>query len=79
MLFYLASVVIFTTHMCLGWQTVVPVPALDIPQCDHTKATQIGYITTAFIALIYASFPISAHLFLMSGGSPAGEAPFSVI
>merc|ERR1712117_915267 len=28
-LFYLASVVIFTTHMCLGWQKVVPAPALD--------------------------------------------------
>merc|ERR1719296_318750 len=30
-LFYLASVVIFTTHMCLGWQKVVPAPSLDIP------------------------------------------------
>merc|ERR1711915_890068 len=28
-LFYLASVVIFSTHMCLGWQKVVPAPSLD--------------------------------------------------
>merc|ERR1712051_1002205 len=68
-LFYLASVVIFTTHMCLGWQKVVPAPALDIPKRYHSKAIHIGYVMTAFIALIYVSFPIYAHIFPMSDGA----------
>merc|ERR1712228_526151 len=61
-LFYLASVVIFTTHMCLGWQKVVPAPSLDIPKRYHSKATHIGYVMTAFISLIYASFPIYGYM-----------------
>merc|ERR1712003_266088 len=72
-LFYLASVVIFTTHMCLGWQKVVPAPALDIPKRYHSKAIHIGYIMTAFISLIYASFPIYTHEFSMSSGYISSE------
>merc|ERR1712156_372101 len=74
-LFYLASVVIFTTHMCLGWQKVVPAPALDIPKRYHSKAIHIGYVMTAFISLIYASFPIYTHLFPMSNGALSAEGP----
>merc|ERR1712027_162235 len=74
-LFYLASVVIFTTHMCLGWQKVVPAPALDIPKRYHSKAIHIGYVMTAFISLIYASFPIYTHLFPMSDGALTPEKP----
>merc|ERR1712012_123224 len=72
-LFYLASVVIFTTHMCLGWQKVVPASSLGIPKRFHTKATHVGYVMTAFIALIYASFPIYTHLFPMSPGALTPE------
>merc|ERR1712051_971210 len=68
-LFYLASVIIFTTHMCLGWQKVVPAPSLDIPKRYHSKAIHVGYVMTAFIALIYVSFPIYAHIFPMSDGA----------
>merc|ERR1719190_60365 len=74
-LFYLASVVIFTTHMCLGWQKVVPAPALDIPKRYHAKAIHIGYVMTIFISLIYASFPIYTHLFPMSPGALSPENP----
>merc|ERR1740120_62869 len=74
-LFYLASVVIFTTHMCLGWQKVVPAPALDIPKRYHSKAIHVGYAMTAFISLIYASFPIYTHLFPMSPGALSPESP----
>merc|ERR1712130_243810 len=74
-LFYLASVVIFTTHMCLGWQKVVPAPALDIPKRYHSKAIHVGYVMTAFISLIYASFPIYTHLFPMSPGALSPESP----
>merc|ERR1712061_956247 len=73
--FYLSAVVIFTTHMCLGWQKVVPAPALEIPKRYHSKAIHIGYVMTAFISLIYASFPIYAHLFPMSPGALSPEGP----
>jgi len=73
--FYLASVVIFTTHMCLGWQKVVPAPSLDIPKRYHSKAIHIGYVMTVFISLIYASFPIYTHLFPMSPGALSPENP----
>merc|ERR1711862_429931 len=67
-LFYISSVVIFCTHMCLGWQKVVPAPALDIPKRYHAKATHVGYIMTAFIALIYFSFPIFCYMTSMKEG-----------
>merc|ERR1712051_565876 len=74
-LFYLASVVIFATHMCLGWQKVVPAPSLDIPKRYHTKAIHVGYVMTAFISLIYVSFPIYTHIFPMSPGALSPENP----
>ena len=57
-LFYVPAVVVFSTHMCLGWQKVGPAPGMDIPKLHQTKAIHIGYIMTIFIAMIYASFPI---------------------
>jgi len=60
--FYISAVAIFTTHMCLGWQKVVPAPSLDIPKRYHRKATHVGYAMTAFVSLIYISFPVYAHL-----------------
>merc|ERR1711920_172624 len=71
--FYLASVAIFSTHMCLGWQKVVPAPSLEIPKRYQAKAVHVGYVMTAFIALIYASFPIYAHEFQMSSGYLSAE------
>merc|ERR1712110_1142805 len=74
-LFYLSAVAVFCTHMCLGWQKAVPAPALDIPKRYHSKAIHVGYIMTAFIGLIYASFPIYTHCFAMSNGSESLEPP----
>merc|ERR1719282_586012 len=74
-LFYLSAVAIFCTHMCLGWQKAVPAPALDIPKRYHGKAIHIGYIMTAFIGLIYASFPIYTHNFPLSDGDITPEPP----
>jgi hypothetical protein len=62
-LFYISSVTIFCVHMCLGWQKVVPAPALDIPKRYHAKATHIGYVMTGFIAAVYFSFPIYCYYF----------------
>jgi len=72
-LFYLASVVIFCTHTCLGWQKVVPAPALEIPKRYHSKAIHVGYAMTAFVAMIYISFPLYCHLFTMSPGNITPE------
>merc|ERR1712178_288917 len=74
-IFHLASVVIFTTHMCLGWQKVVPAPSLDIPKRYHQKAIHVGYVMTAFVGLIYASFPLYTHLASMDSGYFGSEMP----
>merc|ERR1711964_266504 len=66
MLFYLASVTIFCTHMCLGWRKAIPAPAMGIPARFQNKATHIGYVMTGFLGLIYASFAVYCHL-----GSPS--------
>jgi len=71
--FYLLSVGIFATHMALGWAKVVPAAAMGIPKGHQKKATIIGYIITAVIAAIYASFPIYTHLRPMSDGALSTE------
>merc|ERR1712066_853285 len=67
-LFYCSAVIIFATHMCLGWQKCVSAPSLDIPKRYHNKAAHIGYIMTAFICLLYVSFPFFAHVFALKNG-----------
>eukprot|EP00927_Polykrikos_kofoidii_P064407 TRINITY_DN595_c0_g1_i2.p1 TRINITY_DN595_c0_g1~~TRINITY_DN595_c0_g1_i2.p1 ORF type:complete len:569 (-),score=61.86 TRINITY_DN595_c0_g1_i2:206-1690(-) len=62
MLFYISSVTIFTTHMCLGWRKCVPAPSMGIPARFHNKAVHVGYVATAFIALVYVSFPVFAYM-----------------
>lgn len=73
--FYVASVCVFATHMCLGWQKVVPAPALDLPKRYHNKATHIGYVMTAVLACVYISFPIYAHSWPMKPGNFLLEPP----
>merc|ERR1711874_965297 len=77
MFFYVSAVSIFATHMCLGWKKVVPAPGMEIPQRHHNKAIHIGYIMTAFIAIIYISFPLYAHLMDPSNGEIAAAYPIS--
>merc|ERR1712099_210652 len=72
-LFYLFAVVIFSTHMCLGWAKAVPAPSLDIPKRYHNKAIHVGYVMTIFIALVYISFPVYTHLFPMAPGAISPE------
>lgn len=67
-LFYTSSVIIFGTHMCLGWKKAIPSPQLDIPKRYHNKAIHIGYIMTAFICFVYVSFPFYAHVFALQDG-----------
>merc|ERR1712146_132281 len=56
-LFYASSVIIFATHMCLGWKKCVTSAQLDIPKRYQTKAAHIGWIMTAFVCLLYLTFP----------------------
>jgi len=74
--FYVGAVCIFSTHMCLGWKKAIPAPSLEIPQRHHNKATHIGYVMTAFIALIYVSFPLYCYMTKLEGttGSVVGQA-----
>merc|ERR1711972_675031 len=74
-MFYISAVAIFCTHMCLGWQKVVPAPSLDIPKRYHQKAIHVGYVMTAFVGLIYVSFPIYTHLASMDSGYFGAEVP----
>jgi len=67
--FYGSCVFMFATHMCLGWQKVVPSPALDLPKRYHSKAIHVGYWMTALIAMIYISFPFYTHCWPMKPGN----------
>merc|ERR1712127_1111177 len=71
--FYLASVCIFAFHMAMGWQKVVPSAAMGIPKGHHKKATCIGYMITAVIALIYFSFPLYTHFYALKPGALSPE------
>merc|ERR1712151_837560 len=72
-LFYIFAVIVFSTHMCLGWAKAVPAPSLDIPKRYHTKAIHVGYVMTIFIALVYISFPVYTPLFPMAPGALTQE------
>merc|ERR1712187_845516 len=74
-MFYCSAVAIFCTHMCLGGQRFVRAPSLDIPKRYHSKAIHVGYVMTAFVGLIYVSFPIYTRLAPMSYGYFGHEMP----
>jgi len=73
--FYVAAVCIFATHMCLGWQKVVPSPSLDLPKRYHSKAIHVGYWMTGIIACVYISFPVYTHSWPMKPGNFLLEPP----
>eukprot|EP00747_Dinoflagellata_sp_TGD_P160531 gnl/TRDRNA2_/TRDRNA2_177992_c0_seq13.p2 gnl/TRDRNA2_/TRDRNA2_177992_c0~~gnl/TRDRNA2_/TRDRNA2_177992_c0_seq13.p2 ORF type:complete len:415 (+),score=105.09 gnl/TRDRNA2_/TRDRNA2_177992_c0_seq13:83-1327(+) len=54
--FYIASVLLFLTHVCLGWKKVIP--ALGIPKLHQPRVEVIGYIIYVTLAAIYVSFPV---------------------
>lgn len=68
---YLFAVIVFITHhpFVLGLGEGGAVASLDLPKRYHSKDIHVGYVITAFIALVYASFPVYTDLFPMSTGS----------
>eukprot|EP00811_Abedinium_folium_P034814 NODE_7664_length_1559_cov_80.076117.p1 GENE.NODE_7664_length_1559_cov_80.076117~~NODE_7664_length_1559_cov_80.076117.p1 ORF type:complete len:418 (+),score=103.72 NODE_7664_length_1559_cov_80.076117:45-1256(+) len=73
--FYISAVIVFCCHTCLGWVKVVGSPSLGIPQRHQIKASHMGFIITAFVALIYISFPVYCHLTQMSLGHYCEQHP----
>jgi cytochrome b involved in lipid metabolism len=61
-LYYVAMVLVFGTHMCLGWAKVIPAGQLGIPREYQNVATIFGYVLCASIMLTYISFPIYCNL-----------------
>jgi len=59
--FYLAAVLVFVTHVCLGWEKLVPAPSFDIPKGLQSKVILTGKIVFWTVGLIYATFPIYCH------------------
>jgi len=61
---YTASVVLFVTHMCLGWKKLVPADAMQIPKghVEHVKwlgwmASAIGGMYLSVVWYVYFSTP----------------------
>ena len=52
--------------MGLGWQKVVPAPALEIPKKHRGRDTFMGYVFAIFSTVVYASFPVYTYLFARS-------------
>ena len=61
-LYYIAMVLIFGCHMCLGWAKVIPAGQLGIPREYHDVINKFGYALCACIMLIYISFPVYCNL-----------------
>eukprot|EP00429_Kryptoperidinium_foliaceum_P092320 CAMPEP_0176200698 /NCGR_PEP_ID=MMETSP0121_2-20121125/9192_1 /TAXON_ID=160619 /ORGANISM="Kryptoperidinium foliaceum, Strain CCMP 1326" /LENGTH=453 /DNA_ID=CAMNT_0017539567 /DNA_START=13 /DNA_END=1374 /DNA_ORIENTATION=- len=59
-LFYIASVVVFMVHYCIGWKKVTPV--LGIPKGHIKKVEAIGYAIGVAMGLVYISFPLYVML-----------------
>jgi hypothetical protein len=57
------AVIFCSTHMCWGWQSAVPAPALENPKRHHDKAILMGYVFAIFTAMVYASLLVYTHLF----------------
>merc|ERR1712146_422073 len=67
-IFYMFSVCVFMMHACLGWQKVVPAPAMGIPKGHQAKVMKIGYGIFVVIGSIYLSFPLYTHFCSMKTG-----------
>jgi hypothetical protein len=59
---YILAVLIFGTHMCLGWAKVIPAGQLGIPREYHDVINKFGYTLCVCIMLTYISFPVYCNL-----------------
>lgn len=54
---YSLALVLFVTHLCLGWKKLVPADAMQIPRDHQQKVIYIGWFAAAAIAFMYGSVP----------------------
>jgi len=54
---YTACVVVFATHLCLGWKKVIPADAMQIPRDHHQTVIYIGWVAAVAVAGMYISVP----------------------
>ena len=64
-IFQSLAVIFCSTHMCWGWQSAVPAPALENPKRHHDKAILMGYVSAIFTAMVYASLLVYTTFFAM--------------
>jgi hypothetical protein len=58
---YICAVLLFASHMILGWKKMIPAPALAIPRAHHRNIIKMGTWIGVIIAACYISFPIYTH------------------
>jgi hypothetical protein len=61
-IYYIAMVLVFGCHMCLGWAKVIPAGQLGIPREYHDVINKFGYALCGCIMLTYISFPVYCNL-----------------
>ena len=54
---YSVALVLFVTHLCLGWKKLVPADAMQIPRDHQQTVIYIGWLAAAAIAFMYGSVP----------------------
>eukprot|EP00933_Yihiella_yeosuensis_P037531 TRINITY_DN31497_c0_g1_i1.p1 TRINITY_DN31497_c0_g1~~TRINITY_DN31497_c0_g1_i1.p1 ORF type:complete len:967 (-),score=281.29 TRINITY_DN31497_c0_g1_i1:158-3058(-) len=54
---YTACIVIFCTHLCLGWQKLIPADAMQIPRDHQATVIWIGWIAAIAVGGMYSSVP----------------------
>ena len=60
-LIYTIAVVIFATHLCLGWKKLIPSDAMQIPRDHQNTVIYIGWAAACAVALMYGSVPWYVH------------------
>ena len=56
-LLYTIAVVIFATHLCLGWKKLIPADAMQIPRDHQNTVIYIGWAAACAVAFMYGSVP----------------------
>ncbi|CAE7489631.1 rpl11a [Symbiodinium pilosum] len=56
-LWYTSAIVIFATHLCLGWKKLVPADAMQIPRDHQNSVIYIGWAAALAVAFMYGSVP----------------------
>eukprot|EP00913_Durusdinium_trenchii_P030571 g28634.t1 len=56
-LIYTLCLILFVTHLCLGWKKLVPADMMQIPRDHQQTVIYIGWLAAFAIAFMYGSVP----------------------